>query len=422
MLIIRMAAKNLLRYKKRTIITSIAIAIGLVFYLLMDSLLLGWYGGTERQYKDYEVASGKIVSRAWWEDKDRLPLSQSIENPEKVSALLDELGIVYTVRTEFMADLVFYKDPFPEDGVYPVKVVAIDPDSDGEIFKLTGSMDNEYSRGEFLQKGNEGIIVGNVLADKLGIEPGYPVRLQFTGKMGYQEVLNTKVIGIIKSGAHLINLNGVFLTLDTADYYLEMEGAVTGFSLKVPENKTGSALLKELERRLPEEYQLLGYEEIAADFMAMQQMEDGFVSMFIFLIFIIAAVGVSNTMMMAIFERRREIGMMRAQGVTDRMIQLMFFLEAGGIGIIGAVAGLGLGALINIPLVNTGINYGALLQADGDFVDFGGIVIDSFMKGVWSPKSFLTGGLLAIFVSSLAAYFPARRMVKKEIPENLRMD
>ncbi len=131
MLVIKMAVRNLFRYKRRTIITSLAIAIGLLFYISIDSLLLGWYGSTEEQYIDYEVASGRIVKKSWWEDKDRLLLSQSIENTGEITSLLDNLGIDYTPRTEFKADLIFYKDPFPEDGVYPARVVAIDPGQDG---------------------------------------------------------------------------------------------------------------------------------------------------------------------------------------------------------------------------------------------------------------------------------------------------
>ena len=422
MFVLKMALKNLFRYKKRTIITAFAIAFGLLAYIFVDSLLQGWYSGTERQYINYEVASGRIVKKSWWDEKDRLLLSQSIENTGEITSLLDELGIAYTPRTEFLADLVFYKDPFPEDGVYPTKVVAIDPERDKAIFDLANSITREYSQGRFLQEGDEGVVVGNALADKLSMKVGYPLRLHFTGKLGYEEILDTEVIGIVKTEAHLVNLNGVFITMDTADYYLEMDGTVTSYAIKVPGGKKGAALLDELRDRLPEAYQILGYEEIAADFMAVKQVEDSFVGFIMFLLFIIAAVGVSNTMMMAIFERRREIGMLRAQGFRDREIHLMFFLEAGGIGIIGAVAGLALGALANIPLVNIGLNYGAFLQTEEEFIDFGGLVIDSYMKGVWSVESFITGGLVAILVSSLAAYFPAHRMLKKSIPDNLRLD
>lgn len=422
MLVIKMAFKNLFKHKRRTFMTAVAIAVGLAFYIFLDSLMSGWYVGTERQYLNYEVASGRIVRESWWKDKDRLPLAQSIEDTGTITELLDDLGFQYAPRTEFSADLVFYRDPYPEDGAFPVKVVAVDPVADAEIFDLAGSINREYSQGEFLSDESDGIVVGNALADKLKIKVGYPIRLQFAGKMGYEEILDTRVIGIVKTEAHLVNLNGVFMSMKTADEYLEMDGAVTGYAIKAPAGKRGAELLKKLRARLPEGYTVLGYEEIASDFMAMQGMENSFVGLFLFLVFIIAAVGVSNTMMMAIFERRRELGMLRAQGFSDGRLQIMFFLEAAGIGLIGAIAGLGLGALINIPLVNIGINYGALLQTEGDFVDFGGLVIDSFMKGIWSPRSFLLGGLFAVFVSSMAAFFPTHRMLKKSIPDNLRAD
>lgn len=421
-MLFKMAVKNLFRYKKRTFITSIAIAFGLMFYILMNSLLMGWYGSTEQQYIDYEVADGRIVKKAWWEDQERLPLTESIEKTDRVTSLLDELEIDYTPRTEFRADLIFYKNPYPEDGVYHGKVIAVDPQRDGEIFELTDSIHNEHSRGEFLRKGDDGIVVGNALADKLDIEVGYPIRLQFSGKLGYEEVLDTRVIGIVKTGSHLFNLNGIFMTLDTADYYLDMEGAVTAYSIDLPDGSEGKAALRELEERLDEEYVVLGYEEIASDFMAMKQMEDSYVTLILFLVFVIAAVGVSNTMMMAIFERRREIGMLRAQGLTNGKIQLLFFIEGGGIGAIGTFFGLTLGALLNIPLVNTGLNYAAMMGSDEEFINFGSMVIDSHMKGIWSASSFITSGIMAVLVSALAAYFPTHRMLKRSIPNNLRID
>ncbi|MFP4268690.1 MAG: ABC transporter permease, partial [Spirochaetaceae bacterium] len=266
------------------------------------------------------------------------------------------------------------------------------------------------------------IVVGNALADKLDIEVGYPIRLQFSGKLGYEEVLDTRVIGVIKTGSHLFNLNGIFMTMDTADYYLDMDGGVTGYSIKLPGGREGKEAMKELEERLPGEYIILGYEEIASDFMAMKQMEDSYVSLILFLVFVIAAVGVSNTMMMAIFERRREIGMLRAQGLTNGKIQLLFFIEGGGIGAIGTFLGLSLGALLNIPLVDTGLNYAAMMGTEEEFINFGSMVIDSHMKGIWSASSFITSGIMAILVSALAAYFPTHRMLKKSIPDNLRID
>lgn len=420
MMLVKMAFKNLFRHPRRTVITGIAIAVGVAGFILMDSLLLGWFSETERGYVEYEVASGRIVRDSWWEEREEFPLDELIEETSTVTSILEDLGITYTPRVEFLADLIFYEDPYPSSGTYPTRIVAVDPEQDAEIFALADSISNPESRGEFLTDETDGIVVGAALAGDLHMEVGYPVRIQFTGAQGYQELVSSQVIGIVKTDSPIHNVAGVYMSLDAAEFYLQTEGAVTGYAFELPGGSRGRELRDELRSRLPEEYRVLGFDEIAEDFVAMQQAESGGASIILFFVFLIAAVGVSNTMMMAVFERRREIGMLRAQGVTDRSIFVLFFLEGAGIGLVGAFLGLGFGALGNIPLVNTGINYGALLNIQGDTIDLGAIALPSALRGTWHLQAFVLSAVVAIVVSSLITFFPTRRLLKQDIPANLR--
>ncbi|MFP4551276.1 MAG: ABC transporter permease [Spirochaetales bacterium] len=422
MLLPNLAIRNLFRHPRRTIITSIAIAFGVATYILMDSLLLGWFSETERGYVDYEVASGRIVRESWWQEREEFPLSELITNTEEVTSILEELGISYAPRLEFMGELIFYEDPYPSSGTYPTRIVAIDPERDAEIFALVESVDNPESRGQFVTDSSDGIVVGAALANDLHMQVGYPIRLQFTGVQGYEELVGSDVIGIVKTGSAIHNVNGVYMSLESADFYLQADGAVTAYAFELPGGRRGEQLREELRERLPAEYRVLGFDEIAEDFVAMQEAESGGASIILFIVFLIAAVGVSNTMMMAVFERRREIGMMRAQGVTDRSIFVLFFLEGAGIGLVGALVGIALGALGNIPLVNTGINYVALLNLQGDTVDFGAIALPSYMRGTWNLRSFAFSAIMAMAVSSLVTFFPTRRLLRQDIPTNLRSD
>jgi ABC-type lipoprotein release transport system permease subunit len=422
MLLPKMALRNLFRHPKRVIITSIAIAVGVAAFILFDSLLSGWFTETERGYIDYEVASGRIVRDSWWKERDELPLTEAITDTDAITTLLEDLDIPYAPRTEFRADLVFYEDPYPSSGVYPTRVVAVDPELDARVFDLAKSIDNPGSRGQFLTDDTDGIVVGAALADDLHMEVGYPVRLQFAGNAGYEEVVSSEVIGIVKTDSPIHNTTGVYMSLDAADYYLQTTGAVTGYSFELPSGRRGAALMNELRERLPDEYRILGYEEIAEAFVAMQEAESGGAGAVIFIVFLIAAVGVSNTMMMAVFERRREIGMLRAQGLPDRSIFVLFFLEGAGIGLVGALFGVAIGALVNIPLVNIGLDYGALLQMQGDVIDMGSIALPSSLKGMWRGQAFLVSGIVAILVSSLVTWFPTRRLLRQDIPTNLRQD
>ncbi len=126
--ILQLAVKNLSRYKRRTIITSVAIAVGLMMYIIVDSILGG--GATlesMRNLRWYETASLRIYADGYWEDRAFLPLETSIENPESLIPLVEEEQGIATVRTTFAADMILYSDDFGEDGNMSVRVTAIDP-------------------------------------------------------------------------------------------------------------------------------------------------------------------------------------------------------------------------------------------------------------------------------------------------------
>ena len=131
--ILQLAAKNLMRYKRRTAITAVAIAFGLMMYVFVDSLLLGAELESMRNLRWYETASLRVHDSAYWEDRYFLPLDASIESPQPILDLLKTEGITATARTSFAADMILYQDDFGEDGNMSVQVTAINPATDFDV-------------------------------------------------------------------------------------------------------------------------------------------------------------------------------------------------------------------------------------------------------------------------------------------------
>jgi len=124
---------------------------------------------------------------------------------------------------------------------------------------------------------------------------------------------------------------------------------------------------------------------------------------------LVATIGIANTMVMAIYERTREIGILKAMGASSREIRQMFMLEAGFIGMIGGVAGLLIGWLIGLGLnqvIPLYLRYREL-PARGDFF----VVTPSLAAGVI---------LFAAFIGLLAGLLPAHRAAKFDPLEALR--
>jgi len=109
------------------------------------------------------------------------------------------------------------------------------------------------------------------------------------------------------------------------------------------------------------------------------------------------------------------LGMMRALGMKESRIMLSFLFEAGGIGMIGALIGLALGAMGNLYMVNIGIDFGFIMR-DTDL----GYRIQSIVRGSWNLRSFIITFVSGITLSIIVAYLPIRRALKKDIPACLR--
>ena len=204
------------------------------------------------------------------------------------------------------------------------------------------------------------------------------------------------------------------MDIQAADLYLGMEGSVTSIDILLAEKADVEKAQKALQASLDEQNLPLSvhtWKDLARDYIALVEAKQGGTGMILFLVFIIAAVGVSNTMLMAMYERMRELGMMRALGMKDRDILFAFLLEAGGIGFIGAIAGILLGSLVNIYIVNVGFDFGFMFR-DMDI----GFRIASVMRGAWRASTMLIAFFAGIGLSMLVAYVPVRRALKLDIP------
>jgi putative ABC transport system permease protein len=137
---------------------------------------------------------------------------------------------------------------------------------------------------------------------------------------------------------------------------------------------------------------------------------DGFLAIFGSLALAVASIGIVNTLVMAILERRREIGIMKAIGASDADVRGLFFAEAGAMGLVGGAAGVTLGWVIG-RLINFGMNI--YLQRQ------------NFPAAqIWSVPMWLVLGAIAfsIVVSLLAGLYPASRAARLDPVQALRYE
>ena len=411
----KLAFLNLTRHKRRTLITAGSIAVGILMFIFLDSMLQGADMESIRNLKWYETSSIRITNSDYWENRFQLPLDINVADADSILKDLSDQNITATGRVVFSGDMIINKQDFGEDGNLAVTVTAIDAERDFDVFHYEDTL----LSGRFLERGEDSVILGSWLAEDIGADVGYFITIVARGKGGFYEAMDLEIVGIVNCPNPAVNRTLVMMPLDVADEYLFMEGEVTEIDVKLPDSYDDSDVIRvqsEIDNIVEgKDLVSMSWMELAADYLAGMEMERAGTGMLLFLIFIIAAVGITNTMLMSIFERIRELGMMRSLGMSNRNIRISFAIEAAGIGFIGSLLGVLLGIFSVYYLINWGIDYGVWMR-DYDMM----YRIQAVFRGVWNIETMILSIFAGTLISTLVAYFPTSRALKMDIPDCLR--
>ncbi len=406
-MLLKLAFRNIFRHFSRTFLTFLAIAIGLMFMIIMDSMLVGIDQESFDRIINYETGHIKIFDRGYREDEENLPLDKSIEDPvsivSKVSKVAEVAGV--TSRINFRIMLSDGVDQFPAVGI------AVDPSDDQNVFLLKQAVD----KGEFFDGNEEAMLLGEGLAEDFGVDVGDYLTILTRTKYDTYQAIDLRIKGLLKTEDPKIDWAAAVIPLGLGQESLDMGKGVTEINIKLKD----PARIEEFRDILAKEItgvEIATWKDLAADVLAIAQAKRGGTSVLLFSVFIIALIGISNTILLAAFERTREIGMMAAMGMRRGQIVRLFVLEGAMIGVFGSITGCLLGILLNIPFVKYGINWGAMMRDMGDF----GYRITGVSRGVWNPTMFVIAFIAGIVISALTSIYPARVASKMEPTEALR--
>ena len=420
-LLLLLAWKNLSRHLRRTVITAGALAVSVAMFIFMDSLLRGIDTESQRNLVWYETGSGRIVSAAQYRDLRKVELQHEIVDYRPLGAWLSERGVANAPRISFTGELFF------GEGALPVRLVGIDPASDPRVFRLPEAL---LPGSEFLTTGVPGLLLGAWLSEDLGVAVGDFVEIRTRTRHGAMQTLELEVVGILLSPNPTVNRGVGFLPLDVVQYDLDMTGVteIALGALRSPMGRpvpvpSGAALERALERLnadlagVAPGLTAAGWPQLAPDYLALVESKQSSNGVLLFLIFLIASVGISNTMLIAVYERIREFGMMRALGMDDAAIRATMVFEAGAIGLLGSLVGLAVGAAATWWLVNWGIDMSGLYGN----VNIGYRVTGIF-RGAWNPGIMLTAVIFGVAASMAIALLPARRALRLDVVQCLRYE
>ena len=421
MLTLKLAARNLLRHKRRTLITSAAI----IFSFALLVIFMGIGEGGHRQMIDMGVrmGSGHVVVQALGYQDDRT-LDYRIEAPEAVLAAIAEAKVEAAVAPRL------YASGLARAGNKSVGVAIAGVDPAAERATNDIASDDKRIEGEWIRTAEEmrfanalsDIYIGAVLAETLEVKLGDRLALTVQPKDDdHPRSTAFQVRGIYKTGNDELDGFFVYVPLLEAQALNGVGSSVSQISLVLPNQDLTAAVHSALAGKLETEggvVDVLPWQEALPELHEFILLDDASFYLFMFIIFVLVAMGIFNTVLTSVIERTREFGLLTALGSRPRRIVSVVLVEAFLIGLIGLALGAALGLAGNHYFETHGLDYAAL--AGSESMEAVGINMATVLYADL-PETLFLKSLVAVFgVVLFSALWPAIRAARLKTLEALQ--
>jgi ABC-type lipoprotein release transport system permease subunit len=405
MLYLRLAWRNIWRHRRRTVIIVLAMGLSLALMMIYDGMIDGFnqaiYGSAIR------VLGGNIQIHAagYRENIDSNPLLP-LNNDAAVlqTALRDPQVIAASPRIQTGGLAT------DREGAFPISIIGIDPQAEAPLSIVAQNIE----AGRFLsQDDGDSVLVGRGLADVMGIQLGDRITLVGSDIHKQNRQRTVSVIGIYNLGLPSTERKTVYLALGEAQDLYGLPGQSTEVVLNLKKIGEETQVVAALSPALPG-YEVESWSQNYPELQTTINGKNAVMNIFSVIIMVIAGIGILNLLLMAVYERTREIGLLGAMGLKPRQIAGLFLLEGMLIGLVGVVAGIFFGLLLNASLGRVGLDYSQFANITEYMALISGRVYPTLgLQGL--PARALT----VIIISIVAAWFPAQEASRREPAEAL---
>jgi len=404
MLTLRMAFRNILRQKRRTVFTGLSIVGGFTLAVIFIGWADGSYNNIIDQFTRNRLGHIQIHEKTYL---DRPSLYKTIDAAPKIGAILDQAESVESWAPRvYGAGLAAVGEKSAG-----VQIIGLDPHREN----ATTHFDRKIVRGRSFSGLRAGeVVLGKGLAEILQAKTGDHVVLVSQAADGSIAQDLYLLVGIAATGDDLSDRMSFFLPLGTAQDYLVLGDRLHEIAVVVDRLSRVNRIAATLSGLIDdpalsvEPWQVFAqsfYEAMRADKAGMWVM--------LVIIVVIVAVGVLNTVLMSVLERRREYGLLKAVGTRPRQIVRLVLLEIMVLSLIAMIVGAGLGLGTNAILSRHGIKFSSGLT-------YGGMVFDT-MKSEINLRSFVIPAITVILSAVLVSLVPAVKAARTDPAKTMRM-
>lgn len=399
--IIKMAFRDLGRNRRRSFLSSLALGVGLALLLLMASFVNGEMNSTLDTTIRLQSGHLQIRAQTYDETKSSLKWDDLVENPDQLVAQISSMEQVKAATPRLYASGIV-SSMNKSSGV---RVFGIDPLSPANAPYREGVIS-----GDFLSSDDrQGIVIGQPLAEKLNLQTGDQVQLSINTSNGDVDEQSFIIRGIYSTATFGFDSTTVFLPLGKAQAMSQTENHASAIFILLNERDQTDTVAAALQTT---KYKVLNWIEMNELIIQTEELSNAYMSLLYLIVLGITATVIVNTLVMAVYERTREIGILSAIGMKSGRIMALFLAESTFLAIGGIIMGLILGTLAVAYLAKYGFYIGNM--------GITGLLIGNRIYAELTLDDTLNLSLIALIITVLAGLYPAILATRLEPVDALR--
>jgi len=411
--VMRLAMKNLLRYKRRSLLTGMLIAVGVVAVIVFVGLSDSFKQAIVGQITDSVISHLQVHRKGYMASIDNLPLDRMLPAKafEKLFGVLNQADGVaaFSPRVKFGAMLSNYAQ------TTNVRLNGVDPAKEQAVVPLLAARIKDAAHEDSLLKKGE-VLLPEVLAKGMVVKTGDTIVLVANNKDGSVNGMTFRVAGVVESLMGPGGRDG-YLHIEDAAALLRMETLEVSEVAVRTKNFEQLATVSERLRGILEPitnkqnkpiFELHTWDQLTPFYNVVRMIDIMTLGIKVILIAVVL-ISVLNVMMMSVYETVREIGTLAAMGTRPGRIMALFVAEGFCLGLVSALAGaaIGLGVLWVLNLTGVDVAFG---RANQVFT----------LAPTVEPAEVFSACLIVLGISILASLQPAARAARLEPVDALR--
>ena len=406
---IKMAWLNTWRNWRRSLIATVAIILSMILLIFFEAFMDGTdqaiYGNIVRLY------GGNVFIHApgYREKSARLPMLPLQDAESVVTLVASQPNVRAVSRRINTGGLISNRD-----ASQAVNITAIEPRVEGPVSLVAENI----VAGRFLEpEDRDSIVIGRALADHLEATVGDRVSLLGRQQGDTMRQRSMDIVGIFDLGLGDAEKSFVFMNLATAQTLYNLRDQETEVAVILDDIGQEQELIDTIAPMLPG-YEVDSINTLRPEFGEAMATDRAMGLLMGGILLLMGGIGILNIMLMAVFERTREMGVLAALGMKGQQVMSLFVMEGAFIGLVGSVIGCILAWLLVAWVNRSGIDFSSIvsdLDNAGELYAMMGTVLYPAI----SASTIINYGIAGVIVAALAALIPAWQAARKEPAESL---